>query len=44
MICLPLAGAGASPAPTMLSDRLKVVTEQGEVLVDIAAPPGALVH
>tara|TARA_R110001583_G_scaffold90253_1_gene232087 strand:- start:252 stop:728 length:477 start_codon:yes stop_codon:yes gene_type:complete len=40
MICLPLAGAGASPAPTMLSDRLKVVTEQGEVLVDIAAPPG----
>ena len=40
MICLPLAGAGASPAPAMLSDRLKVVTEQGEVLVDIAAPPG----
>lgn len=39
--CLPLAGVGASPAPAVSSDRLQVITEQGEVLVDTAAPPGA---
>ncbi|MFT5988387.1 MAG: hypothetical protein ACI912_001892 [Marinobacter psychrophilus] len=40
LICLPLAGAGASPAPAISSDRLQVVTEQGEILVDIAVIPG----
>ena len=40
LICLPLAGAGASPAPAVSSDRLQVITEQGDMLVDIAAPPG----
>jgi hypothetical protein len=40
LMCLPLAGAGASPAPAISSDRLQVVTEQGEMLVDIAVPPG----
>lgn len=39
-ICLPLAGAGASPAPAVSSDHLQVVTEQGGMLLDIAAPPG----
>lgn len=40
MICLPLAVAGASPAPEVSPDRLQVVTEHGEMLVDIAVPPG----
>lgn len=40
-IGLPLAGAGAFPAPAVSSDRLQVMTEQGDTLVDIAAPPGA---
>ena len=40
LMCLPLAGAGASPAPAISSDRLQVVTDQGEMLVDIAALPG----
>ncbi len=40
MICISLAGAGAFPASALLSDRLKIITEQGEMLVDIAAPPG----
>jgi len=40
LMCLPLAGAGASPAPAISSDRLQVVTEQGEMLVDIAVPAG----
>lgn len=40
VICLPLAGAGASPAPAVSSDRLQVITEQGDMLLDIAAPPG----
>jgi hypothetical protein len=38
LMCLPLAGAGASPAPAISSDRLQVITEHGEMLVDIAAP------
>lgn len=40
VVCLPLAGAGASPAPAVSSDRLQVLTQQGDVLVDTAAPPG----
>jgi hypothetical protein len=40
LMCLPLAGAGASPASAISSDRLQVVTEQGEMLVDIAVLPG----
>lgn len=40
VLCLPLAGVGASPAPAVSSDRLQVMTEQGDALVDIAAPPG----
>ncbi|TVP46273.1 MAG: DUF1850 domain-containing protein [Halomonas sp.] len=40
LICLPLAGAGATPAPAVSSDRLQVVTEQGDLLVDTPAPPG----
>ncbi|PFG07993.1 DUF1850 domain-containing protein [Marinobacter sp. LV10MA510-1] len=40
LMCLPLAGAGAPPAPAISSDRLQVVTDQGEMLVDIAVLPG----
>nr|WP_290839708.1 DUF1850 domain-containing protein [Halomonas sp.] len=40
IVCLPLAGAGDTPAPAVSSDRLQVITEQGEMLVDTAAPPG----
>jgi hypothetical protein len=40
LMCLPLAGAGASLAPAISSDRLQVVTEHGEMLVDIAVLPG----
>lgn len=40
-ICLPFAGAGASPAPATASTRLAVVTEQGKALVDEVAPAGA---
>lgn len=40
MVFLPLAEAEGDSAAAMVSDRLKVVTEQGEMLVNIAAPPG----
>lgn len=40
-LCLPLAEAGASPASASATMRLTVVTEQGEALVDEAAPVGS---
>lgn len=41
LLALPLAEAGASPASATASTRLAVVTEQGEVLVNEAAPAGS---
>jgi hypothetical protein len=39
-MCLPVTGEEFSPVPAMPSSRLKVVTEQGEILVDLAVPSG----
>lgn len=36
--CCPIAEVGASPASAFM--RLAVITEQGDTLVDVAAPPG----
>lgn len=39
LVCMPFAGAGASPAPALPPDRLNITTGHGEILVSIAAPP-----
>lgn len=38
LICLPFAEAGDSPASASVSTRLTVTTEQGDALLDTAAP------